>query len=448
MDPEEVQELIDAAVIVAVDAAVAAALLAAAPPEGGAPPVGGPLAYARNPAHVSVGLLNYGSSEGMKIYNAAVAGMSIKYTGKAINMHLFLKGVKARGDTFGWKNILTIPTADGTKNLTDQYGLITPADVKDHAMVYEVDKGRDAQNSSQMYEFLLASITAEAMSMVLSDFEDYMVMLPDGDQVGNGPCLLKVIIRNTTIDTNSTIFHIRENLNHLQSKMLEVSYDIEDFNLYVTSQVEQLAARGAKSSDLLINLFEAYLAVPDRKFVDYIEKQKDKFDEGEEVNEKTLMQVALIKLKDRKRSDKWQAPSAEASEIVALKAEIGEMKKAATPTPSPAKAKKVGGASKGEGKKNQTRAERFAIKFAWKLVPPAPGEPTTKDAEGKTYHFCPHHNDDKGAWVIHLPSKCDRRDSGGKKKPKPVAEKIMSLTKALQAIHEEGGDGLSDEDDE
>ena len=71
---------------------------------------------------------------------------------------------------------------------------------------------------------------------------------------------------------------------------------IKSFNLYVTSQVEQLAARGETSSDLLINLFAAFMAVPDKKFVEYIEKQKDKYDEGEDVTTKKLMQVALIKV--------------------------------------------------------------------------------------------------------------------------------------------------------
>ena len=39
--------------------------------------------------------------------------------------------------------------------------------------------------------------------------------------------------------------------------MLEVSYDIEAINIYVTVLVEQLAARGEGSSDLLINVFAA-----------------------------------------------------------------------------------------------------------------------------------------------------------------------------------------------
>ena len=150
-----------------------------------------------------------------------------------------------------------------------------------------------------MYDFLESSLTDEAKAMVLSDFADYTIT-PEGMQICNGPCFLKVIIRNMTVDTRSTVFHLRENLNNLEAKMLDVSYDIKAFNQYVTSQVEQLIARGETSSDLLINVFAAFLAVPDKKFVEYIEKQKSKYNEGEDVSTKSLMQVALIKYKDRK----------------------------------------------------------------------------------------------------------------------------------------------------
>jgi hypothetical protein len=49
--------------------------------------------------------------------------------------------------------------------------------------------------------------------------------------------------------------------------------------------------------------------------------------------------------------------------------------------------------------------------------------------------------------VIHHPSKCDKREV---KKDKSHAKdsKILSLSKALQAIHEETGDVTSDEEDE
>jgi hypothetical protein len=157
------------------------------------------------------------------------------------------------------------------------------------------------------------------------------------------------------------------------------------------------------------------------------------------------MQVALIKYKDRKRSDKWQAPSVEEEQILALTAQISDLQKAKTTTSASDKAKKAGAKKKdGEAAKKKARTDRYAEKYAWKLIAPATGEPTTKEVGKKTYHFCPHHNSGAGAWVIHLPSKCDRRDS---KKEVPASDKIMSLTKALQAIQEEGGDSSSEEDE-
>ena len=362
---------------------------------------------------------------------------------KGRHAYFFLKNVKERGQLFGWQSILNVPMGDTTKNLIDQYGLVELEDIKAHALIYENEAGRNAQNASQMYTFLSASLTDEAKAMVLSDFSDYTIITDDGTQVTNAPCFLKVLIRNTTVDTRSTVFHIRENLNNLEAKILEITYDIEVFNLYVTSQVEQLSACGETSSDLLINLFAAFLAVPDKKFVDYIEKQKDKYDEGEDISAKKLMQVALIKYKDRKRADVWQAPSAEEEQILALTAQIGEMQKAKSNATTNEKAKKPPGAKKDPSKK-KARTERFAEKYAWKLVPPASGEPKTKDVNKKTYHFCPHHNDGAGLWVIHHPNKCNHREE---KINAPAKDKPMSLTKVLQAIQDENDEAMSDEEE-
>ena len=48
--------------------------------------------------------------------------------------------------------------------------------------------------------------------------------------------------------------------------------------------------------------------------------------------------------------------------------------------------------------------------------------------------------------MIHLPSKCDRRDT--KKKDKSATDKVISLRKVLQAIQEESGDVSSDKDED
>ena len=440
MNEAEVQALVDGAVAAAVAAAMAAAIPADPAPPGPAGPAGPPIFFARTPALAKVGLLDYGTSEGMKIYNAAIAGITMKYSGNAIDLHLFLKNVKERAQAYGWQAILNIPKDGETKNLIDQYGLLDLEDVMNHAATYENAVNRDAQNSSQMYYFLYASLSEEAKLMIIADYDDYVFETEGGTNVCNGPSFLKVIIRNTTVDTRATVFHIRENLNNLEAKMLDISYDIDVFNQYVTSQVEQLAARGETSSDLLINLFAAFMAVPDKKFVEYIEKQKDRYDEGEDLTTKRLMQVALIKYKDRKRSDVWQAPSLEEEQIMALTAQLDAMEKAKA---NASKVKKAE-TKKGNDAKKKARTDKYAEKYAWKLIPPAAGEPKTKDVNKKTYHFCPHHNNGVGAWVIHHPNACDRRDE----KKGETKEKAMSLTKVLQAIQEEANDASSDEEEE
>ena len=422
-----------------VDAAVAAALAerARVPPMAQAPRVA---TFARTPAQANTGLLNYESSEGMKIYNAAIAALPTKYSGNTADMHIFLKNVKERGQSFGWNTILNVPKGDGVKNLIDQYGLLDLNDIKTHALAYENASGRDAQNASQMYNFLYASLSEQAKLMVLSDFSDYTIITNDGFHICNGPCFLKVIIRNTTVDTRSTVFHIRENLSRLDAQMVDINYDIEAFNMYVTTQVEQLAARGESSSDLLINLFAAYMSVPDRKFVEYVEKQKDKFDEGEEVTTKKLMQVALVKYKDRKRSNNWQAPSHEEEQIIALTAQISDLHARQKPTAAD-KEKKVG--KKSDSKK--AREAKLNDKYAWKLEAPGSGEPTSKEVNSKMYHFCKNHNSGNGAWVIHHPSKCDKEPK--KEKTKQKSDPTLTLSKALRAIHEDGGNTSSDDDE-
>ena len=93
----------------------------------------------------------------MKINNAAIVPLSTKFDGTAQNVHMFLKNVKECGQSFGWDNILTIPDEDGkTRNLIDQYGLITLNSIRAHAATYEATQDRNAQNVTQMYMFLYA----------------------------------------------------------------------------------------------------------------------------------------------------------------------------------------------------------------------------------------------------------------------------------------------------
>ena len=392
MNEEQVRDIVNAAIL------AERAEVAANPP----PVV---VAFARTPALANSGVLDYSSSEGMKIFAAAIAALPTKFTGEAKDLHLFLKDFKERASMNGWGTIttVTVPEEAGppivpahSYDLVSQYGIITLAQIRAQAEVYEIASGRDAQNSSLMYQCLYNSLTEEAKLKVLKDKAQYEIDVGDDMIIGNGPLFLKVIVRNCTVDTMSTVFHIRRNLNQLKEYMIAVNCNIEHFNLYVSQQVEELSARGAVSSDLKINLIEAYEIVPDKQFQKLVDKKRDEFEEGTDVSVPNFMHSFLTKFKDLVRDNRWQAPTAEEAQIVALSAQVEQLQKANGHLKKATKKNERGGSDRSKKRSDDDP------KYAWKKVKPKQGESKTKVVNGKTYHWCDKHK----AWTLHTNNEC------------------------------------------
>ena len=85
--------------------------------------------------------------------------------------------------------------------------------------------------------------------------------------------LLKVLIRDSYLDTNATTSVIRSKLANLHNYLPTAEHDISLLNIYVKKQVYSLRAREEQTSDLLMNLFKSYVISSDKAFVRYIEKK-------------------------------------------------------------------------------------------------------------------------------------------------------------------------------
>ena len=82
--------------------------------------------------------------------------------------------------------------------------------------------------------------------------------------------MLKIIIRESHLDTNATTTTIRNKLSSLDVHIPTIGYDITKFNGYVKMLIDSLHARGEVTHDLLPNLFKGYKAVSDKKFLNYV----------------------------------------------------------------------------------------------------------------------------------------------------------------------------------
>ena len=88
------------------------------------------------------------------------------------------------------------------------------------------------------------------------------------------PLYLNDLVDITHIDTRSTASHLRETMSILDKYIVTFDYDIETFNQYVDAQRSPLLSKGQTSNNLLVNLFKAYLLIPDVTFTNYIEKKR------------------------------------------------------------------------------------------------------------------------------------------------------------------------------
>jgi hypothetical protein len=402
-----------------------------------------PPVFARAPALAIEGLLDYTRSEHVKIYRSGIKSISESaFDCEAEGLYQFLKDVRDRADEMGWtEGILGITINGGEENereenFMDNYGTITLEQVVESELQYIDEEGRLAQDTYMLYKCLMASLSDEAKKKVSIWSNQYRI--GDDKQV-SGVALLKVIIRESHLDTNATTNQIRTKLSSLDAYITTIDSDIGRFNQYVKLLVQSLTARNQMTNDLLINLFKGYGAVSDEIFRAWLLRKQDDHEEGEEITPDELMQAAKNKYDTMVEKGIWNAPTAE-EKIVALEAKLESTVKSLSKkvTAELGKNKKQGGKRSSEGakhKKGDAKSEDHPKKWA----APKAGEKKETTFKGHTWYWC-----GKGTggncekWRAHKPSECKglASASGEKRKPStntsPNPKKKANFAKKLK----------------
>jgi hypothetical protein len=391
--------------------------------------------FSLTPAKHNNGVLDYGSTEGRKLYVTATAALPIKVDVSPHQTLMLLTEMSHKSYDNGWGDLWRIPVkfdATGavvqTHDLLTEHGMVTIKQVQDFAATYADTHSRMAQNGLACYTCLSLSLSTEGRTKLLADLAQVKVT---AQAIANGPLLLKLILDRSTTTTRSTLTLLFQRINSLDILIEKGSNDVEKFNEQVKIIVMQIQERGAKVEDenLMVNLFRAYLSVSDSVFRRYVENQRDDYNDGvKDLSPNKLMELAGNKYKSLVEEDMWQAPTASDKEIVALRAQIAELKK--SPSPAPQKDKFE--------KKKKFDKKKDSEKFAWKSVPPKSGEPVKKKVGGKTYHWCVKH----ASWTLHTPEQCHKAETTTDSPP-PTSQQLLLQT-ALMSIMD---DGQEEEDD-
>ncbi len=396
--------------------------------------------FALSPALANAGnFLNLATSAGAKLfkYGAEPLSQTFDFLDHS-DLQVFLDHLKTKTKVQGWARIFTIPvTLNGTvsnHHLLTNYGLIPLEAVTQDALTYVDSPTRAAQDSFMAFQCIFASLSSDFLKSITMEAAQYHV------GPSNTPCgalLLKIIIARAHVDTRATVSFIRSALSNLDTKMSALDSNITKFNIYVKAQVISLEARGEVTNDLLVNVFKGYQMAQDDDFQAFVKRKKDMYDEGADITVSSLMDSAENKYKTRILTGEWSAPTKEQEQILALTAQVNQLRLASVPPAAKDKPKQKPKLSK---KAKQDREE----KWAWKKILPKEGEPVTKVVDGNSYHLtCEHH---PNQWVCHTSEECSKnpKNNGVPQYSKDNADNAKKRLKAARiaaaALLAEAGD--------
>ena len=384
------------------------------------PQVQGDTPFFLNPAGAMTGTLDFTKVETRKYFHKATEKLDQEelYDCTPSNMFHFLKLLKQRANEYGWDDevtgILWVPedhrdAYSELRYMPTEYGRLTMDQITNFEKTYLGLQTRAAQDSYMLFKCLMSSLSKESRMKIESWEEEYLIENNQGTTIPSGNLLLKVIIRESHIDTNATTQSIRMKLSNLDEYIVKIDSDITKFNNYVKMLISSLQARGQRTEDLLSHLFKGYMAASDKTFVRYIESKKEKYEEGKVLEPDRLMQLADNRFRLLKEREEWDAPSQEEEKLMALQAEVEKLKKGnKRRSDSRNRRSEVNGSSSNKRNRRSERKE----KPAWMNERPKE-EDLLKPRQwnGNEWWYCHPDTGGKcdGAYRRHKPSKCEGR---------------------------------------
>ena len=176
--------------------------------------------FALHPTDAIPGVIDLTTQEGIKLYQNATRSFYTDpadgFNCEAPGLHGLLKEVEGRASRFGWRDaILKIPNditnpLGGTNNLLTHYGELLLEHLRAWETTYLHDISRTAQDTAHLHLCLMNSLT-QARKDKVHLWSDQFIL--NGRQ--SGILLLKIIIRESHLDTKATMNSIRTQLSNL-----------------------------------------------------------------------------------------------------------------------------------------------------------------------------------------------------------------------------------------
>lgn len=407
------------------------------------------------------GDINPGSSNGIKLYQAATAERDddSKLTLKITTSKEFIDAMKDDSTKFCWgiliSQVKVPPGGSTTFSILKDFQALTIMKVRrfmgrtyysktsnltdtyfDNDM-YDIDP---ASNDSEKKIFftrvranmiahrILGSLTKHALKQVRAKKKYYTWTSSTGETYLDGVTLLQICITIIRPTTRVGVSTLKDSIR--SCKLSSFGHNVADMLDQISSLVEQIEDQGGTHDDVVYDTFAALLTTKNDTYHSFVSSLKDDWDTGDvDYDLDTLSAKALAKYNNMSKDKSWNTSSAKDSKIVALTTQVEKLQKQVNN-----KENNDPSSSSSGGKFLRVAEWRNKKSF---------GDSTNRD--GKQWYWCPHqHNDGKGMYVTHRPDKhVEWKDNksrgkrnngdGGSKSKADGKKKSMTLSENMKS---------------
>ena len=243
---------------------------------------------------------------------------------------------------------------------------------------------------------ILASLDKSSVKSLKMKEKLYVWENDAGEKFYDGPTMLQICIEKVQPSTRVGVSQLKESLRSIKASTF--GYNVRDLTDKMDSTYREILQCGSTHDDYIMDVFNALLTNKNSIFTSYIQRKKDRWDTGTDIDPDNLISDAVTKYNNMVAKKEWKEQEPGNSKIAALTTELNDLKEKFALV-----SQKVGNNnnSGGGGNDKARQDNKFTSIPAWRLTKTL-GDKVERD--GKTWHWChKQHNNGKGMYVTHHP---------------------------------------------
>ena len=308
------------------------------------------------------GNINPSNSNGLKLYQAATAArdeadlLSLKIA----NATQFIDAMKEDATKFAWGKLtasveetISVPGTGAKKVKRDvlrDFKHLTVNKVRIHMnkvfesktpstnvptsslKMFDIDPANDTDDKDTFYLRvranmiglrILASLDKTSVKSLKMKEELYLWENNNGEKFYDGPTMLQICIEKVNPSTRVGVSQLKESLRSI--KAATFGHNVRDLTDKMDSTYRDIIQRGSTHDDYVMDLFNALLTCKNSIFNAYIQREKDKWDTGMDIDPDSLISDAVTKYNNMVAKKEWKQVEAPNSKIAALTTQLNEL---------------------------------------------------------------------------------------------------------------------------